>query len=133
MWRLYALGIIASIAVGGAFFIERYVNNLRETREQMIEENQLLRLTAEQNQQTIEKLLADQQRIELLNRQLIEQNRAAEQVVNDLRGLFDEHDLEHLAYEKPGLIERRINDGTKQVFDRIERITDPNRVQPTDQ
>jgi len=47
----------------------------------------------------------------------------AEAYLDELQRLFQDHDLTRLAEEKPGLIERRINDGTKDVFDSIEQFT----------
>jgi len=45
-----------------------------------------------------------------------------------LEKLFSRHDLDRLARRKPGLIERRINAGTQEVWNEFERITDPRRV-----
>jgi hypothetical protein len=39
--------------------------------------------------------------------------------------IFSEHDIQKLAEAKPGLIETRVNRGTKRVFDELEAITDP--------
>lgn len=49
--------------------------------------------------------------------------RLAETRENELIRLYQEHDLTKLATEKPGLIEKRINEGTKEVFDNLESIT----------
>lgn len=54
-------------------------------------------------------------------------NRAvrAENSLNRLIKLYQEHDLTKLATEKPGLIERRINEGTKDVLAELESLTTP--------
>ena len=44
---------------------------------------------------------------------------------DSLRKLLAKHDLTKLAIEKPGLIEKRINDATDKTFDDIERLTSP--------
>lgn len=44
--------------------------------------------------------------------------------------LFANHDLKALAERKPGLIETRVNRGTKKVFDELERITNPLAYEP---
>lgn len=64
--------------------------------------------------------------LEFLSSQLLD----AEDRVNDLEGLLSRHDLEFLALNRPGLIERRINDATDDVFSDLECLTDPNCVQP---
>lgn len=43
--------------------------------------------------------------------------------LNELRQKFLDHDLSNLAMEKPGLIERRVNSGTQNVFNAIELDT----------
>ena len=60
-----------------------------------------------------------QRNAEELSRSLTE----VERQNSELRKIFLEHDLTDLAMKKPGLIESRINEGTKSVFDDIERIT----------
>ncbi len=39
--------------------------------------------------------------------------------------IFADHDLKALAERKPGLIERRVNKGTKAVFAELELLSDP--------
>lgn len=41
--------------------------------------------------------------------------------------IFKRHDLTNLARAKPGLIEPRINGGTKQVFDDVKQLTQENK------
>ncbi len=48
---------------------------------------------------------------------------AAEEEVERLRDVQRKHDLGALAAEKPGLIQRRINDGTARVFMQFEQAT----------
>lgn len=61
----------------------------------------------------------DQQKIDKLSKQYTE----SRQKVSDLRQLLSEHDLAYLAYNKPGLIENRINAGTDRVGEDIQEIT----------
>ena len=43
-----------------------------------------------------------------------------QQEMDDYLSIFKRHDLTKLAKAKPGLIQPRINKGTKEVFDAIE-------------
>ena len=43
--------------------------------------------------------------------------------VTELRNKFARHDLNNLALMKPGLIENRVNKGSKKVFDELMQIT----------
>ena len=43
--------------------------------------------------------------------------------MNRYLDIFRRHNLTKLAAAKPGLIEKRVNKGTKEVFDAIEQIS----------
>ena len=51
---------------------------------------------------------------------LASRNAQIEQEMNSYLDIFRRHNLNQLAIAKPGLIEKRINDGTAQVFESIE-------------
>ena len=52
--------------------------------------------------------------------QLASRNAQIEQEMNSYLDIFRRHNLNQLAIAKPGMIEKRINDGTAQVFESIE-------------
>ena len=52
---------------------------------------------------------------------LTEKNSAMQEEMDDYLSIFKRHDLTKLARVKPGLIEPRINNGTKKVFEQIEK------------
>ena len=52
---------------------------------------------------------------------LTEANTAMQAEMDDYLSIFKRHDLTKLARVKPGLIEPRINNGTKKVFEQIEK------------
>jgi|TARA_Y100000033_G_scaffold11757_1_gene10925 hypothetical protein len=52
---------------------------------------------------------------------LTEANSAMQEEMDDYLSIFKRHDLTKLARVKPGLIEPRINNGTKKVFEQIEK------------
>ena len=51
---------------------------------------------------------------------LASKNAQIEQEMNSYLDIFRRHNLNQLAVEKPGMIEKRINDSTMQVFESIE-------------
>ena len=51
---------------------------------------------------------------------LSSRNAEIEGEMNRYLDIFRRHNLNQLAAAKPGLIEKRVNDGTKKVFDSIE-------------
>ena len=52
---------------------------------------------------------------------LTEANNEMQAEMDDYLSIFKRHDLTKLARVKPGLIEPRINNGTKKVFEQIEK------------
>ena len=52
---------------------------------------------------------------------LTEANTAMQEEMDDYLSIFKRHDLTKLARVRPGLIEPRINNGTKKVFEKIEK------------
>jgi len=52
--------------------------------------------------------------------QLSRKNAEIEQEMNNYLDIFRRHNLNQLAVAKPGMIEKRVNDSTKQVFESIE-------------
>ena len=61
---------------------------------------------------------------------LTEANTAMQEEMDDYLSIFKRHDLTKLARVKPGLIEPRINNRTKKVFEQIEK--DSEEVQNAD-
>ena len=64
------------------------------------------------------------QDFEMQTRGLVElqsRNQEIQQEMNRYLDIFKRHNLSKLAAAKPGLIEKRVNNGTKEVFDGIEQ------------
>ncbi len=55
--------------------------------------------------------------------ELQEEYRNASEVADSLSELLSKHDLAALAFSKPDLVERSINDGTRRVFDDLAAVT----------
>ena len=78
--------------------------------ETAFEREQAARERSEQNLQSQLKAVGD----------LTEKNNAMQQEMDGYLSIFKRHDMTRLARAKPGLIEPRINKGTKAVFRSIE-------------
>tara|TARA_R100001510_G_C7640990_1_gene198626 strand:+ start:676 stop:1068 length:393 start_codon:yes stop_codon:yes gene_type:complete len=83
--------------------------------------NQAFELRDQEQKLTIETLQTDfeQQTKGLLDLQ--SKNQEIQLEMNRYLDIFKRHELSKLAAAKPGLIEKRVNNGTKQVFDSIEQ------------
>ncbi|REK65581.1 MAG: hypothetical protein DWQ49_00840 [Bacteroidetes bacterium] len=79
--------------------------------ETAFEKEQAARERSEQNLQVQLKAVGE----------LTEKNNTMQAEMDDYLSIFKRHDLTRLARAKPGLIEPRINNGTKKVFEAIEQ------------
>lgn len=131
MIRIY-IGIfllaILGTAAGGAYV---YYKDTQARIATLVENNAKLEIVAKTNQETIQRMQEDtiklQQSIGELNVQL----QSAEKYKDELIQKLQKHDLSRLSLQKPGLIEKRINDGTQRIFDELENLTKP-KIADTD-
>jgi len=118
--RILIMGTLLASVAGGAWF---YVTSTKATIEELTANNALLESIAEQNKETVRQLRQDitneQAAIVVLNEALQRSEDSREELIR----IYRKHDLTRLATAKPGLIEKRINDGTAKVFDDLESIT----------
>ena len=132
MWQISAALGVALIVAGGAF--KMYYDKSEAEKEAMATQLQqamdnqqrLENAIADQNEQ-IEKALAEQKASQERIQSLTVTNAKAMEEVNDLRGKFARHDLNMLSMAKPGLLEKMVNRGTKRVGEDLGKITDPNQ------
>lgn len=124
MFRIYAIIIILGL-LGGAYW---EYTNMQKRMDTLRENNAKLEMVAKQNQQVIDEMQAfAEQQAELnmqLNKQLMEASKYKDELLSKLR----KHDLALLSLKKPGLVEKRINNATKKVFDEIESLTGVNNT-----
>jgi chromosome segregation ATPase len=125
MVRIYALviivGLLGTAAWGAKYYYETTQNTIRQLRE-----NNVKLVTAnETNQATINQMQRDSQLLQETIGQLNSSLQEAEAYKDELLGKLQRHDLSRLSVRKPGLIEKRINDGTAQVFDDLEALSRP--------
>ena len=73
--------------------------------------------------QTIETLIADREKFDKLNKELQVKLNAANEYKNTLIDKLRKHDLANLSIKKPGLVEKKINRGTKNLFKSFETLT----------
>ena len=116
---LIVLLSFSSIAGGGYF----YYTDTQERMAQLRENNAQLQIAVEDNENTIATLQATAQLNQKLSDELTERLNKSEEGRNRLINLFGKHDLTRLALRKPGLIETRVNNGTKKAFDGIESVS----------
>jgi len=123
MLRIYILIVVLGL-VGGVVYGGYYYYKDTQARIQILTENSAKLEQATQTQkQTIDTLIADAEKFAKLNSELQSELVRANDYKNELIGKLRKHDLTRLSQQKPGLIERRINNGTKKLFESFESIT----------
>ena len=66
------------------------------------------------------------------NQELTQKARDADKAIKDLADKYAGHDMDRLTLGKPGLIEKIINKGTKDVFKEIGEVTNPDNYEESD-
>lgn len=126
------MGAILALGVGGYLYYlesQRTIQGLRADLQ--TQQNLVNAFEFRQQEQTraIDTLELKLETTTLSLNELAEKNNLIQIEMNRYLDIFSRHDLTRLAAAKPGLIETRINKGTKDVFDSIENdTTDINRV-----
>ena len=112
--------LLSGVLAGGGYF---YYTDTQNTIAQLRTNNAQLKIVAEDNERTINAMKEDAETNAQLAAELTLELQESEKRRNDLINIFSRHDLTNLAMKKPGLIEKRLNNGTEKAFDDIESIT----------
>lgn len=117
------IGILVAIIGGSGYtyfvYTQEKISNLTEQVTQY-------QINIRQCEGTLANVQQDKVRIERETAVLQTRVRQAETYQSDLISKLQRHDLTRLTLEKPGLIEKRVNDATQQVFKDIESISRDN-------
>jgi hypothetical protein len=83
------------------------------------ENNAKLEVSVKANELALATTRENAARNAALNLQLQNKLQESEAYADKLRSIFEKHNLTVLSLKKPGLIEKRMNDATKKLFDDI--------------
>lgn len=121
--RIYIM-VAVVIAVGGAVMSARaYYKDSQERIATLHKNNAKMEVVQQQNEVVLRSLTSEATRLNELNFNLQENLDAAEDYKDELIVKLQKHNLTRLSYQKPGLIERKINNGTQSIFDSLESLT----------
>ena len=107
------IGIILVMGIGSYFLYNQY--------ETVKAENVALTFAVEEQKKTIEVIKENFEKQGKALNNLTSRNAEIEGEMNRYLDIFRRHNLNKLAIAKPGLIEKRVNDGTKKIFITIEK------------
>ena len=128
MLKIYILiivfGLVGGVVYGGYY----YYKDTQARIQTLTENNSKLEVAAQTQKQTIDTLVEDARKYAQLNSELQLKLERANDYKNELIGKLRKHDLARLSIQKPGLVEKKINNGTQKLFETFETIT----ATPTD-
>jgi len=123
MLKIYMLIIVVGLLGGVVYGAYAYYQDTQQRIAKLQQNNAKLETVAKTNELTITSMQKNQEKFATLNKDLQMKLNEAEEYGDDLRKKLHKHDLTRLSIKKPGLIEKRINDGTKKLFKSIESLT----------
>ena len=116
---IVVVGLVSGVVYGGYYYYKD-----TQSRIQTLTENNAKIMAAKAAQDnTINTLIADREKFDELNKELQLDLDKANDYKNTLIDKLRKHDLAKLSMKKPGLVEKRINNGTKKLFRSLESLT----------
>ena len=116
---IIVVGLVGGVVYGGYYYYKD-----TQSRIQTLTENNAKIMAAKAAQDnTINTLIADREKFDELNKELQTKLDKANDYKNTLIDKLRKHDLAKLSMKKPGLVEKRINNGTKKLFRSLESLT----------
>ena len=116
------IGVIVVMFLGGSFLYNK--------NQELVKLNAAYEVRDAEQQKTIEAIQKNMQKTSAELTGLQARNQQYEEEMAEYLDIFRRHNLAKLASAKPGMIETRVNNKTKEVFDGIEedskRISDLN-------
>ena len=113
------VGLVGGVVYGGYYYYKD-----TQSRIQTLTENNAKIMAAKETQDnTINTLIADREKFDTLNKELQTKLDKANDYKNTLIEKLRKHDLAQLSMKRPGLVEKRINNGTKKLFRSLESLT----------
>ena len=132
MLKVYMLLLVLGL-IGGVGYGAYYYYKDTQARIAILTENSAkLEQATNTQKETIDTLVADAKKYDQLNKELNIKLDAAHDYKNTLIDKLRKHDLAKLSLKKPGLVEKKINRGTKKLFESFEKLSgdDPTPAAP---
>ena len=132
MLKIYILIIVLGLIGGVGYGAYYYYKDTQARIATLTENSAKLEQATNTQKQTIDTLVADAAKFRELNKELNIKLDAANDYKNTLIDKLRKHNLAKLSLKKPGLVEKKINRGTKKLFESFEKLSgaDPTPVTP---
>ena len=123
---LFIIVLLFSSMLGGGYF---YYKDSQSTIATLRDNNAKLSMVAETNQATITQLQRDAEEAMVRMEELAVRAKEAERYQDELISKFRRHNLTALALQKPGMIEKRVNDAVVKLSKELEEYTSDKPVE----
>lgn len=117
------MGIMAAMAVGGYLYYQTAVVPMKNKLEEQTAVILAQDLRDQEQKATIAAITANAEKTAAATAQLQQQNQQYEAEMAEYLDIFRRHNLAKIASARPGQVETRANERTKEAFDAIEEIS----------
>jgi hypothetical protein len=117
------MGIMAAMAVGGYLYYQTAVVPMKNKLEEQTAVILAQDLRDQEQKATIAAITANAEKTAAATAQLQQQNQQYEAEMAEYLDIFRRHNLAKIASARPGQVEIRANNRTKEAFDAIEEIS----------
>ena len=128
MIKVYILIVVVGLVGGVCYGGYSYYKDTQERISTLTANNAKLEVAAEQQEETINTMIEDREKLTELNKGLQKELQTAERYGDQLRNTLRKHNLTHLAYKKPSIIERKMQNATNRLWDCLADITNADGV-----
>ena len=123
MIKIYGLIIVLVVLSGVGYGAISYYNDTQERLATLRDNNAKLEVANKSKEEALKTIQSNVEKTNKLNKELQGRLQDAEVYQDDLRKKLQKHDLTRLSEKKPGLVEKKINEGTQKLFNDFESIT----------
>tara|TARA_A100001388_G_scaffold40318_1_gene25723 strand:+ start:4565 stop:4942 length:378 start_codon:yes stop_codon:yes gene_type:complete len=123
MIKIYGLIIILVVLSGVGYGAISYYNDTQERIATLRDNNAKLEVANKSKEEALKTIQSNVEKTNKLNKELQGRLQNAEVYQDELRKKLQKHDLTRLSEKKPGLVEKKINEGTQKLFNDFESIT----------
>ena len=123
MIKVYITLIVLAFMGSAAYGAYYYYNDTQERIATLHQNNAKLETAVESKDNVINEMQKVQSELQEVNNQLALDLQSASDYTDELRDKLQKHNLTLLSLKKSGMIEKRVNDATKDILNDLESIT----------
>tara|TARA_B100000686_G_C16337078_1_gene735994 strand:+ start:226 stop:585 length:360 start_codon:yes stop_codon:yes gene_type:complete len=116
---IIVVGLVGGVVYGGYYYYQDTQQRLKTLQQN----NAKLEVAVKSKEAALQSVQENAEKQLKLNKELSGKLQDAEKYQDELRAKLQKHDLTRLSQKKPGLIEKKINEGTEKLFTDFESVT----------